>query len=132
MQYNETGTVTVRIYTAGGALPIAESVVRIHGVDEENRFVEYSVLTDVDGVTEKITLPSPARLYSLTPDAAEAPYANYDIEVTADGYYTKRIKNVAVFSGINSIQEINMIPLSIVQNGLYPKNNLEATVIEAY
>ena len=130
MQYNDSGSITIRVYTAGGALPIAETAVRIMGTDEENRFVEYSLLTDIDGLTKRIALPSPSRSFSLSPSAPETPYANYDIEIAADGYYTKKIKNVAIFSGVNSIQEVNMIPISPIENGLYPRNNLDATVYE--
>lgn len=130
MQYNESGTISIRVFTAGGALPIAETVVRITGIDEENRFVEYSILTDVDGLTNKIPLPTPARSFSLSPYSPEVPYANYDIEIVADGYYPKTIHNVAIFSGINAIQEVNMIPSGISQNPLYPTNNLNTTVYE--
>ena len=130
MQYNESGTVTVRVYTAGGALPVANSVVRIIGADEDNRFIEYSVITDIDGITKALILPSPAKAYSLAPHAKEIPYAVYDLEITADGYYTKRINNIAVFSGIEAIQEVNMIPISPLQDAIFPRGNLEATVRE--
>ena len=131
MQYDEYGTLTVRTYTAGGALPVAKSVIRITGVDEENRFVEYSVLTDVDGITESIALPSPGVRFSLSPGSAETPYAMYNLEISADGYYPKKISDVAIFSGIDSQQPIAMIPLPIRDNGTtYPRGNLNATVIE--
>ena len=76
------------------------------------------------------TLPSPARSYSLSPHALEMPYAVYDLEITADGFYTKRINNIAVFSGIEAIQEVNMIPISPLKDAIFPRGNLEATVRE--
>lgn len=130
MTFDESGTLAIRTYTAGGALPIRGSVVRIRGANEENRFVEYSLITDLDGITEIITLPSPARRYSLSPNAAEIPYASYDIEVSAEGYYTKRISDIAIFSGINSVQPISMIPLPVRGDVSYPIGNLDATVVE--
>ena len=130
MQYKENGTARVRVYTAGGALPIANSIVRITGADEDNRFVEYSVLTDADGLTKILNLPSPEKSYSLSPNAKEVPYAIYDIEITADGYYTKRINNVAIFSDVETLQEVNMIPLLPIANGSYPRGNLDVTVYE--
>ena len=131
MEYTDNGTINVRTYTAGGALPIKNSVIKIIGADENNRFIEFSYLTDVDGITEALILPAPPKSYSLAPGALEVPYAVYDIEASADGYYTKRINNVAVFSGTNASLPINMIPISIAgDDSAYPRGNLDATVRE--
>ena len=131
MAYNDTGTIIVKAYTAGGALPVAKTIVKISGADEENRFIEYSVLTDVDGISPKITLPTPKKSDSLSPGATDFPYALYDIEVTADGYYPKRINNVALFSGIDTFQPINMIPISVYENGVdFPEDTLNSTIYE--
>jgi hypothetical protein len=58
MQYTDIGTLVVKTYTAGEAMPVANSVIRILGTDAENRFAEYSYLTNRDGVTEKIFRPT--------------------------------------------------------------------------
>ena len=120
---DSSGTMTVRAYTAGGALPVEGAVVRITGASEDNRLVAYSVLTDRDGLTEKITLPAPSVNYSLSPDPAELPYALYDVEISAPGYYTKRINGIGVFSGVNSMQLINMIPGSGRVSEDYPRGS---------
>ena len=75
MQYDDNGRLRIRTYTAGGALPVARATVRITGSNEENRFIEYTVLTDVDGITEAILLPTPALAYSTSPNSAECPFA---------------------------------------------------------
>ena len=64
MKYTENGTLTVRTYTASGALPVKNSLVRITGVDENNRFVDLTLLTDEDGITRLISLPTPDRGFS--------------------------------------------------------------------
>ena len=131
MQYNDNGRLTIRTYTAGGALPVAKATVRITGANEENRFIEYTVLTDVDGITDAILLPTPALTYSTSPNPAEIPYATYEIELSADGYYTKRIHDVAIFSGTDSMQSVNMIPLPTRDSTTtFPRGNLDATVVE--
>ena len=131
MQYDDNGRLTVRTYTAGGALPVPKATVRITGTGEENRFIEYTLLTDVDGITETISLPTPSLIYSTSPNSAEIPYATYELELSADGYYTKRIHDVAIFSGTNSMQSVNMIPLPTRNsNTTFPRGNLDATVIE--
>lgn len=131
MNYNDSGTLTVKTYIAGGARPVPESVVRISGVDAENNLVEYSVVTDRDGITPKVILPTPLKSTSLSPSPPQIPYAQYNIEVTAEGYYPKRIENVALFSGIDSYQSVNMIPLAVYEKGVdFPKNTLNTTVEE--
>ena len=121
---NSSGTLRVRTYTAGGALPVADAVVRVIGASEDVRLVSYSSLTDRDGLSDLFTLPTPDVGYSMSPNPAEQPYSLYDIEVTADGYFTTRINGVSLFSGINSIQLVNMTPGSgnIVEE--YPRGSV--------
>ena len=127
---DDFGTLTVRANTAGGALPVPGVVVRIFGAEEDNRFITYSLLTDEDGITEKITLPSPLKNLSLKPGAAESPYSIYNIEVSAPGYFNKIINSVSIFSGIDSVLPITMIPVSQTDIIDYPRNNLSATVTQ--
>ena len=131
MSFDKTGTMIIKTLTASGALPVEGTVVRVIGADEENRFVEYSILTDLDGSTSVITLPAPSREYSEAPGAKEAPYALYNIEISAPGYYTKKIFNVAVFDSVETIQQVRMIPIEIYENGVtFPRDNLVTFVKE--
>lgn len=128
MPFDKSGTLIVNTSIAGGALPLSGTVVRIIGTDETNKLTEYSVITDIDGVTAHISLPAPSRELSQAPGAKEQPYALYNIEISAPGYYTKRIFDVAVFEGEETIQLVNMIPFSENESGVtYPRNNLDAT-----
>ena len=131
MSYTDSGTMIVKTYTAGGALPVAKSVVRIRGGEEENRFVEFTLMTDVDGLTPKINLPAPQKNSSLSPNPKEAPYAQYDIEISADGYYPKTITGVALFSDTDTFLPVNMFPVAIYKNGVdFPEGSLNTTVNE--
>ena len=125
---NSEGKIRIRAYTAGGALPIEGATVRIRGAEEDNRFVSYSLLTDRDGLTESVSLPAPDIDYSLNPDAYEKPYTIYDIEIVAPGYYSKRINGLSVFSGIESVQLVNMIPEGGSPVEDYPRNNINANI----
>ena len=131
MSYTDSGTFIVKAYTAGGALPVPKSVVRISGADENNGFIEFSLITDVDGLTPRITLPAPQKGDSLTPNPKEFPYSKYNIEISAEGYYPKRINNVAVFAGTDTFLPINMVPLAIYERGVdFPADTLNTTVNE--
>ena len=127
MQLNETGTLIIQTLSAGGAVPIKDSLVIIRGGEEENRFVEISRLTDEDGLTERVTLPAPSRSLSLEPNAPEKSYSSYDVSISKDGFYDKEIKNIAIFSGIDAILPVTMLPfVPYAEGGLYPTGNVNA------
>lgn len=125
-----SGSLQIRAYTAGGAFPVKGAVVRITGAGEDNSLVAYSLITDQDGITERVTLPAPTVNYSLSPNPAELPYSVYDVEITAPGYFTKRINGLTVFSGIHSVQQINMIPGSGNLPEDYPRGNINSSIPE--
>ena len=104
------GALAIRAFAANAALPIAGATVRIRGAEEENSDIAYSLLTDRDGVTERISLPTPPRELSLSSLPSSLPYALYDVEIEAEGYYPKRVGGVTVFSGIATELPVNLIP----------------------
>ena len=131
MNYESFGNMRIRAYTASGALPTEGALVKIYGIDEYNKGVVYSLLTDEDGITKEISLPAPPRSYSTAPGAIAAPYSVYNVEISKDGYYPKQIDNVPIFNGINAVLPIEMIPLSYDKSGsVIPQNNLNAVIYE--
>ena len=130
---NNFGQLEISATKADGALPVTGAIVRIVGAEEDNRFILYSLKTDIDGNTTAISLPAPSADLSLHPGAGERSYAIYDVEVTAEGYYPKVIRSVPVFAGIKSIQPVNMIPLSKKDPETeYPYGNLSSDVMESH
>ena len=108
----KSGYLIVRASTASGAIPVEGVTVIVQGRDEENSNVFLSLITDRDGLTQKITLPTVSRDESLTPSANIKPYSLYNIEVYKDGYYPKHYSVVAIFEGITAVQNARIIPLS--------------------
>lgn len=131
MNYENFGNIRIRTYAASGALPIDGALVKIYGADEYSNGVIYSVLTDEDGVTRQVALPAPSRVYSVAPGAKESPYSVYNIEISKNGFYPKRIDNVPIFNGIDAVLPIEMLPLSYGADGdIIPQSNLNSTVYE--
>ena len=117
MNYDSKGFIKISARTAADALPVENINVRISGNEEGTVGIEYSLVTGRDGTTEVISLPTPNKIYSQSPGAEEQAYATYDIEVFGEGYYPKKITDVAIFSGITSILTVNMIPdAGIIRN----------------
>lgn len=122
------GTLRIRAFTAGGALPVRGAIVRVIGSGEGNGSVVYSVETDADGITARISLPAPNGKLSLSPSPSEFPYALYDLEITAEGYYTKTVKGISVFEGVETVQQIAMIPGYRGGEDEYPRENLNYVI----
>ena len=107
---NDYGILTVRTTTASGAYPVKDVSIHVSGTSETNEKTKISLLTDESGNTQPILLPAPPIALSLSPNAANEPYSKYDVEVFKEGYYRKKLFDVAVFPGITSILPVNMIP----------------------
>ncbi len=103
------GYLIVKVSTARGAIPLEGATVNIRGGDQNNSGVLFSLRTDRDGQTERITLPTPPRSASESPGNT-TPYATYHIDVFRDGYIPLAFHNVPIFPSIVSIQPAVMIP----------------------
>ena len=131
MENKNYGTLQIRSYTASGALPVKDAVVKITGAEESNSYIQYSILTDSDGITKQIALPTARKEYSLSPNPKEAPYSIYDATISKEGYYTKSIKSIPIFEFTNAFLPIEMIPLSYDENGkIHDLSNINTTVYE--
>lgn len=107
------GNLIVRVSTAGGTIPLEGALVTIYAADGDNSQIITTRLTDSSGRTEKITLETPPRSLSETPDnGGVRPYAVYNIEVKSDGYYDSFNLEVPIFDSITSILPVYMLPLS--------------------
>ena len=110
------GKLVFQITTAGGAIPLEGAEVTLRqsrGPTDTGGDVLSVLYSGRDGKTEVLTLPAPARGYSLEParDGAPVPYALYNADVRMDGFYKQSYIRIPVFDGITSIQRASLIPL---------------------
>lgn len=104
------GILAVRVYTAGGALPVAGATVTVSAEDGEEDFLRV-LYTDESGKTPPLNLAAPPASASLSPGGAR-PYAIYRIRVESNGYYPHENRRVPVFAGVRSVQGVELIPRS--------------------
>lgn len=109
LSQDSLGTLIVKVTTARGAVPLAGASVNVRGATAENSGVLYSLRTNRDGQTEKLTLPTPPRSNSQTPNGG-IPYALYTVDVAKEGYLPLTFENVPIFPSVLSIQPAVMIP----------------------
>lgn len=103
---NSTGFLQVDVTSADNQYPIPEATVSIFSQDETPALIE-TLSTNASGQTEELPLPSPPLEYSLEPGSLQ-PFADYTIEIQAEGFQPVRIQGSEILSGTVSIQTVRM------------------------
>ncbi len=104
------GFLTVRVSTAGGAVPLENASVNIRGGDVDNSNIIFSLTTNSDGLTPTVALATSPRSASESPSSSVPPYVAYNVDVFAKGYAPAFFHNVPIFEGINSVQPAVLLP----------------------
>jgi len=102
----QSGTITSRVTTSNAVIPIRGAYVWI---SQGDNLISFQV-TDENGKTPPITIETPDKAESLSPGNGSASFAVCDIHIYHPLYQPVDILNVQVFSGINTVQEISLIP----------------------
>ena len=106
---SSVGYLTVNVTTARGAIPLEGATVNIRGDEKDSASILFSLLSDRDGRTPRVSLPTPPKENSDTPGGASA-FSTYNIEVFKDGYVPLYFQNVPIFPSVLSIQPAVMVP----------------------
>ena len=104
------GYLVIRVSTARGAIPLEGASVSVRGGSPETSGIIYSMVTNQDGLTEKIALPAPAISLSESP-GNPTPYSIWSIDVFKDGYTPLFFTSVPVYASVVSVQPAVMTPL---------------------
>lgn len=107
---SDTGYLQIRAFTARSALPIQNAFVTISKKKKTGEDLTWLALTDSDGVTEVLSLPTVSRNASLEPGGPVA-FSVYNIQIDAAGYYSVRNIGVPIYGGITAVQPVELIPL---------------------
>lgn len=122
----DKGTMRVQVTSAVGLIPVEDARVRISYTGDPESTLE-QISTDADGQSEVLTLSAPPLEYSMEPEQPVQPYAEYNVEVEAEGYRPVSIEGVDVFSGELSLQDVRMEPIEVSEeekNIVIPANTL--------
>ena len=85
----DQGELKVSVFTEDGTRPVENALVRISYTGESGQTVE-EVRTDSSGQTPTLELKTPPLEYSMEP-VEEQPYAEYTIQVQAEGFENTEI-----------------------------------------
>ena len=107
----EYGTVTAQIVTSAAQIPIPGATLTITRELPDGRQELLAVrMTNYDGFTEPFDVPTPPASDSQTRQTAEVPYALVDLRTERTGYGRVLVRGAQVFSGVQTLQQIVLIP----------------------
>ncbi len=124
---SQTGSLVVYVSTSRAQIPIPGATVVVSSMKEDGRYELLAVrMTDSSGHTEPITLAAPDYALSQEPNLT-VPFASYIMLVEHPDYRMTVFEGLQVFSGVETVQNVTLIPLSEPEaNG---SNDAEMTVV---
>ena len=112
-KYNETGYIRVKASSSFQALPIKNAAVIVSKNIDGQTYVLYRETTDLSGLTPNMPLPAPDNKSSTSPAGTGEPrFASYDMVITREGYVPVIYRSIPVFSGVVTVQPVQMVPQS--------------------
>ena len=99
------GSLTIRVSTASGAIPISNLKVTISTIIGGNNVIFFEGYSDSSGIIESISLPAP----KLNQDDLVVPVGTtYNILATYIPDNVNKNFKVEIFEGVNVVQKINV------------------------
>lgn len=110
-----TGTLSVRVFTSQAQIPLVGATVVVAAPGEEGKYKLLSIQnTDSSGMIQTITIDAPALGESTSPGGLPgdgAPFAQCDVWAEQPGYAMLQVENVQIFPGVETVQNMELIPL---------------------
>ncbi|MCI8300910.1 MAG: peptidoglycan-binding protein [Lachnospiraceae bacterium] len=126
VEHVDYGTIKIQVTSSVGLIPVEDAKVTISYTGDPESTIE-QISTNTEGQSETLTLAAPPLEYSMEPEQQNQPYAEYTVQVEAEGYRPVSIEGVDVFSGELSLQNVRMEPLEVSEenkNIVIPANTL--------
>ena len=88
----------------------------------KNKTIIETDVTDENGKSRVFNLKTPIREESLRAENGDInPYASYNVSVQSDGYVEQIAMNIPVFSGVISVQGIDLLPITAAGSHTSPQ-----------
>lgn len=117
-----TGGLQVNVTTLGRLYPVKDALVTVFTDEAQNMTVIETDTTDESGKSSVFNLKTPPASESQSADnGGVVPYAKYNVSVRSDGYVEQIAMNVPVFSGVISVQGIDLLPISAAGKNTSPQ-----------
>lgn len=122
---SQTGTISAHVFTARAQIPVVAATVTVSRRLTGKKHTLVAVrITDENGEIAPIPIPAPQG--STQPDGRPRPFTLLDIRVEHPDYQMEIVEDVQVFPGVQSRQEVQLIPLA---EHAIPRNSYNVTQI---
>lgn len=119
METKGKGKLVVRVYTSQAELPVEDATVVVTQKSPDGKYKLLSVqATDSSGTTQPIAIPTPLLGESTHPGAQVPPFAVCDVWAEHPGYAMMLVEGVQIFDGVETLQDIELEPLTEGQSSL--------------
>ena len=102
----EQGELKVSVFTADGTRPVENARVKISYTGESGQTIE-EVRTDSSGQTPVLAVKTPPLEYSMKP-SEQQPYAEYTVQVEAEGFENSEIAGIQVLPSVRAEQPVSI------------------------
>lgn len=102
----DEGGLKVTVMTADGTRPVENALVRISYTGESGQTIE-EVRTDSSGQTPVLEVKTPPLEYSMEP-SEQQPYAEYTVQVEAEGFEDSEVAGTQVLPGVLAQQTVSV------------------------
>ena len=104
----DKGQLLINIRSLTGEIPIENASVTLSYTGQPDSTLE-TLSTDNSGQTETVTLDTPPLEYSMQPGQNQ-PYAEYTIQVSAEGYKPVTVSGIELLPMEEAVQSVTMVP----------------------
>lgn len=106
------GKLVARVYTSQAELPLEGASVAIL---QKGRFGRYDLVsiqsTDSSGLIRPVEIPTPPASAGMSAQAGVVPYALCTVWAEHPGYVMLQVEDVQIFPGVETVQNMELIPL---------------------
>lgn len=108
----QSGALLVRTFVSRAQLPVPDATVLVYRTEQDGRHTLLAIrATDESGIAGPISLESGDSM-GQSPNGP-SPFQNYQLIVEHPGYQLAVYENLQVFSGVETVQDIPLLPLSV-------------------
>jgi len=119
---DESGGIQVNVTTLRQLFPVKGATVTVFRGEGGQKEILQTDITDESGKSRVFKLETPAKGDSQQAENnGILPYASYNVSVRSDGYVEQIAMNVPVFSGVVSVQGIDLVPVAAAGGNTNPQ-----------
>lgn len=106
-----SGNLIIYAFMANETIPVESAVVTVTQAVGDKQLLLGVRLTDESGRTSPVRIEAPDVKYSLQPQDTEIPFTSVDVRVDHPSTYTVITRNVQIFPGQVSLENVRLVPL---------------------